>query len=63
MAQGKLYPGHCRGREDNEEEAFVKAVEEAIKKNVKNGHPIARYDANEKKPYLEYPDGKRIYSD
>ena len=30
---------------------------------AKNKAPIAKYDLNLKKAYLEYPDGKRVYSD
>lgn len=46
---------------DYEQASFVEAVETAVEKSLANGHPIARYDANQKKPYMEYPDGSRIY--
>ena len=33
------------------------------KLRAKNKAPIAKYDLDLKKAYLEYPDGKRVYSD
>ncbi len=45
-----------------ETRAFRTAVEKAIRTNQANGHPIARYDALKRRPYLEYPDGRREYA-
>ena len=45
-----------------ETRAFRTAVEQAIRKNQENGHPIARYDAKKRSAYLEYPDGRREYA-
>ena len=39
----------------------VSAVREAIKKAKVTKNPIAKYDNETKRPYLEYPDGKRVY--
>lgn len=41
--------------------AFKRAVHNAETKAVHNNHPIARYDADSKRAYLEYADGVREY--
>jgi addiction module RelB/DinJ family antitoxin len=41
--------------------AFRAAVREDIADAKRNGHPIARYDAVEKRAFLEYADGTREY--
>ena len=38
------------------------AVKEELEELKRNGYPIARYDLELRKPYLEYPDGRREYS-
>lgn len=48
--------------DDELTERFRKGVElENEKKRVKKV-PIAKYDKDKKKPYLEYPDGRREYA-
>jgi len=42
-------------------EAFDAAVRDEIAASRLNGHPVARYDGESKRAYLEYPDGKREY--
>lgn len=37
------------------------AVQKAIAATEANGHPVALYDQERKKAYLEYPDGRRDY--
>lgn len=32
-----------------------------LKMQENNGVPVARYDAKRKRPYLEYPDGRKEY--
>ena len=50
------------GDEDKEEvKAIQKGVREQVKMNKKKGAPVARYDFKAKKPYLEYPDGRKEY--
>jgi DNA-damage-inducible protein J len=43
------------------EELFGVAVDDAIAKKKQNGSPVARYDEENKKAYLEYADGRREY--
>lgn len=40
---------------------FRLAIQQAIEETKAKGLPIARYDRDTQKPYLEYPDGKREY--
>lgn len=47
--------------DDEMTERFQKAVELAILKAKAMGLPVQRYDADRKRPYLEYPDGTREY--
>ena len=41
--------------------AFEAAVQNEIVGNLREGHPIARYDAANRRAYLESPDGTRQY--
>ena len=43
--------------------AFKNTVEKEINQNTKNGLPIARYNVNTKRAYLEAADGSRKYVD
>lgn len=68
MKQAKVSPTvqryvHAYTSGNKELKSFAAAVENAILKNKSNGNPIARYDAARKKPYMEYPDGRRVYAD
>ena len=51
----------------NVEKVIVQAFADNMKKDdvlrIKNKAPIAKYDLNTQRAYLEYPDGKRIYND
>ncbi len=40
---------------------FRRQVEEVIMVSKFRGNPIARYDEELRIPYMEYPDGTRIY--
>ncbi|GHU48221.1 hypothetical protein FACS1894200_04880 [Spirochaetia bacterium] len=42
--------------------AFRQAVKSAIANTQEKGLPVARFDANTKRPYLEYPDGRKEYT-
>ena len=44
------------------ETAAINLVREEIANTKYGGKPVARYDEKKKRPYLEYPDGKREYS-
>lgn len=41
--------------------SFRESVTTAVAEAKKNGNPVAKYDAQNKRPYLEYPDGTRSY--
>jgi hypothetical protein len=50
------------GEEDKEQVlAIQKGVQLQVELNRLKGAPIARFDMKAKKPYLEYPDGRRDY--
>jgi len=36
-------------------------IDAEIKAKKENGFPVALYDDAQKRPYLEYPDGRRVY--
>lgn len=42
-------------------EAFAVSIQREFAKKQQNGSPIALYDTENKKAYLEYPDGSRQY--
>lgn len=44
-------------------EAFAASIQREITKKQQSGSPIAQYDAENKRAYLEYPDGSRQYVD
>lgn len=48
--------------EDEITKAFQDAVQREIMMKKQKGIPIARYDGETKKAYLEYPDGMREYA-
>ena len=43
--------------------AFEAAVRKEIAESRKKGNPVARYDAETKRAYLEYAEGSREYID
>lgn len=47
--------------DDELQEKFVKAVELAILKKKIKGVPVAKYDAVNKRAYIEYSDGRVEY--
>ena len=49
--------------EDELDAVFAKAIELAIEKKKLKGVPISKYDINEKRAYLEYPDGRKVYAE
>lgn len=44
------------------EQCFRAAVRKEIAETKARGNPVALYDAELKKPYFEYPDGRREYN-
>lgn len=56
----------CRGKLSEKalaiEIVFQQAVAEAIERSRAEGYPVARYDAERKCPYLEYPNGYKEYN-
>ena len=50
----------------NDTYSFETAVANIVRDEIANlkydGKPVARYDGVKKRPYLEYPDGRREYS-
>lgn len=48
--------------DDQDEVARIqRGVRLHLKMQENNGVPVAKYDAKQKKPYLEYPDGRKEY--
>lgn len=43
--------------------SFAEAVRAAVAEALANGHPVARYDRELCKAYMEYPDGHIEYCD
>ncbi len=52
----------CGMTDDEMTERFIAAVRIADEIKRIKGVPIARYDREKKKPYLEYPDGRIEYA-
>ena len=52
----------CGMTDDEMTERFIAAVRIADEIKSIKGVPIARYDREKKKPYLEYPDGRIEYA-
>ena len=52
----------CGMTDDEMTERFIAAVRIADEIKRIKGVPIARYDKERKKPYLEYPDGRIEYA-
>lgn len=46
---------------DRMSRSFGKSVKKAVKAQREAGLSVARYDAERKAPYFEYPDGRRAY--
>jgi len=52
------------GEEDLEHvKAIQKGVRLQVKLNQLKGAPIAKFDFKTRRPYLEYPDGRKEYGD
>ena len=54
----------CRaGQTDKMTRSFSRAVQNAVRTSKQSGHPVARYDAQRRQAYLEYPGDRRVYVD
>ena len=56
----KTFYGHAYSSADITS-SFEAAVRNDVAANQRNGFPVARYDAESKRAYLEYADGTREY--
>ena len=52
----------CGMTDDEMTERFIAALRIADEIKRIKGVPIARYDREKKKPYFEYPDGRKEYA-
>lgn len=60
--KGKVYRVQLSGQ-DAMTRSFSHAVSNAVASAKQNGNPVARYDRQLRKSYLEYPDGHKVYRD
>ena len=60
MAIGKRMFSSLK-QNDRMTRSFRRSVREAIKEKKKKGQPVARYDIENDRSYLEYPDGRKEY--
>ena len=62
MAANEYKINPAIGDEDLDEvKAIQKGVREQVKMSKRKGAPVARYDFKAKRPFLEYPDGRKVY--
>jgi DNA-damage-inducible protein J len=52
---------HKHQKADTLEIGAKKTVRRVIRETRAKGQPVALYDAKRKRPYLEYPDGRKEY--
>ncbi len=52
----------CGVSDDELTERFIKAVEIAKETNIAKGGPVQKLD-KDGNPYMEYPDGRKVYLD
>lgn len=50
-------------KDEDLDAVFEKAAKIVIEKKKIKGIPVAGYDIETKRPYIEYPDGRRIYAE
>ena len=50
-------------KDEELDEVFEKAAKLVIEKKRIKGIPIAGYDTVTKRPFIEYPDGRRVYAE
>jgi len=62
VARSRAIPFALELGSDPLERGMREAVDAKLSAMKEGGAPIARYDTLQKRPYLEYPDGRREYS-
>lgn len=50
-------------KEDDLDSIFAEATKLVIAKKKLKGVPIARYEVNTGRVFMEYPDGKKVYNE
>ena len=61
VARSRAIPFALDLSKDPLERRMHDAVREKISAAISSGSPVALYDDIQKRPYLEYPDGRRVY--
>jgi addiction module RelB/DinJ family antitoxin len=61
VAQSRSIPFALELDSDPQDILMRGTVKAKLNKTLENGAPIALYDAEQERPYLEYPDGRRVY--
>jgi DNA-damage-inducible protein J len=61
VAQTRSIPFTLKLNEDALEKRMSATVKSAIAKTKDSGAPVALFDDKQNLPYLEYPDGKKVY--
>lgn len=64
MKEGVLLMCERKAIKDEDlDEVFEKAAKLVIEKNIIKGIPVAGYDPVTKRPFIEYPDGRKKYAE
>ncbi|GHU06447.1 hypothetical protein FACS1894205_7350 [Alphaproteobacteria bacterium] len=61
VARSRSIPFALELDDDPQDMLMRGAVRAKLNKTLENSIPIALYDAEQNRPYLEYPDGRRAY--
>jgi addiction module RelB/DinJ family antitoxin len=61
VAQSRSIPFALELDGDPQDMLMRGAVKSRVSRTLENGTPIALFDAEQNRPYLEYSDGKRVY--
>lgn len=61
VAQSRSIPFKLELESDSVDIRMRDAVKATMQETLADGAPVARYDDIRKRPYLEYPDGRKVY--
>lgn len=61
VAQSRSIPFALELDDDPQDMLMRGAVKASVSKTRESGAPIALFDAEQNRPYLEYSDGRRVY--
>ena len=61
VAQSRSIPFTLELDSDPQDVLMRSAVKSKLNNATENGTPIALFDDEQNRPYLEYPDGRRVY--